>query len=414
MEAREKLLGNIKRALILLSRDNDKRNELTKYLEEKYNVPSSLSLDYILGQKSIEAADNQMLFFFCDGLEIVNKKAVWKKYFTKIEQKTWQSTTYNIEEEIKWPLRFKMLQVDGDSWVGPITAKQLISLYNAQLINYNTNTQRALKQYYIKDDVTYRIAINKIAVAEIKELLQERKYIPNTITLNIPIDEDADFYYSNGNCELVIKKIRAFDILDGYHRLLAISQVIYEGNEDYPMELRITNYDVLKARQFIYQEDQKTKMKKMDSDVYNVYSPESKVISRLNMDPACRIQEMIGNGDAKISQPLFSGIISGLWFKGKNKEDQKEMVAPVIKCLIQAFNALIAANPIYEYKVYTYKELLAVCYYANKCMLGDVENLGEKIIELIKFANESNDVRLSEKRKFTMSVMNVMDRLARA
>lgn len=416
MEARDKLLNDFKRALVLLSVDAKKRNAMAQYLEEKYKVPSSVTLDYVLGQKAIQAADNQVLFFLCDGVDTVNKRNVWKKHFTDIEQRTWSASMYESDEKIKWPLRFKMVRVANDSWIGPITAKELVTLYNAQLINYNTNTQRALKQYYVKNDAVYRIAINKTAVSEIKALLQEGKYIPNTITLNIPMDEEDEneFSYNANSCELVVKKLKMFDILDGYHRLLAISQVVNEDGTDYPMELRITNYDVLKARQFIYQEDQKTKMKKADSDVYNVYSPENRVISKLNMDPACEVQGLIGQGDARISSATLSEIINKLWFHGKRKDEQREAVNAATKCLMQAFNALVAANPVYGYKDYTYKEILAVCYYANKLMSGDTEeNLGEQILSLIHKADESDDVRLSTSRKFTtVSVMGCLDKLA--
>jgi len=410
---REELVQHLRKPLLQLSIDVQKRNKIVSYLTEQYNVPESVVSDYILGQKSIDSADNQMLFFLCDGLDKVQKKSNWvDNYFTDPEKRLWG--TSKIEEKtIEWPLRFAMLQVSDDSWIGPVTVRQLTELYSSQLINYNTNTQRALKQYYVKGEYVYRIAINKNAVAEIKNLFHEGKYISNTITLNIPADSNADFYYDNKSHELVVKHIDMFDILDGYHRLLAMIQEYHDNEFDYPMELRITNYDDLKAKQFIYQEDQKTKMRKAESDTYNVYSPENKVISRLNMDPGSEIQGMIGMGDAKISQTWLSSIIS-IWFRGKTIEASKKIIPEVTTALMEAFNSLIAHDRIYEYKIYTYKEIAAVGYYAYKITEGNhYNNVGDAIAKLIALIAEDNNARLSANRNFTKTVIAYLDRIVK-
>ena len=138
----------------------------------------------------------------------------------------------------------------------------------------------------------YTIAINNTAVDAIEHSMINETYIPNTITLNIADDSEADYEYDNDNHKLIIRSIKYFDIVDGYHRLRAMSLTSNKDESfDYPMELRIITFDESIAQQFIYQEDQKTKMSKVDSNSYN------------HSDAAVYICE-------KLAQTMGRGIIS--------------------------------------------------------------------------------------------------------
>ena len=125
----------------------------------------------------------------------------------------------------KFPLRFSVVQITEDQWIGKITMKELMTLGSSQLINYNENAQRVLKRIVKDGEEYYRIQLNKTAVNAIKESLELDRYIPNTITLNIPQDDSSVFSYNDTKKEMVIKEIGMFDILDGYHRYIAMSNI---------------------------------------------------------------------------------------------------------------------------------------------------------------------------------------------
>ena len=89
-----------------------------------------------------------------------------------------------------------MIQVADDQWIGTLDVNTFFSFQNAGLINYNPNTQRSMTKVTRNGNDIYRITLNKSAVNSIKSDMLERIYIPDTITLNIPADDEfADFYY---------------------------------------------------------------------------------------------------------------------------------------------------------------------------------------------------------------------------
>ncbi len=154
-----------------------------------------------------------------------------------------------------------------------------MKLRDAKLINYNENTQRTLRRIIKGTEEKYSIAINYKQVHAIEESFESGVYISNTITLNIP--SEADFDYIDGR--LIINSIEHFDIIDGYHRYLALSNINKKNpNFNIVMELRIVCFSEEKAKQFIWQEDQKTKMKKIDSDLMNRNNNGNQVVTLLN------------------------------------------------------------------------------------------------------------------------------------
>lgn len=82
-------------------------------------------------------------------------------------------------------------------------------------------------------------------------------------------------------------------------------------------------------------------MKKIVSDSYNVNAIPNKVVQRLNQDPMCNIQGMIGRNDAKINDAVLGKIISYFFVDKKiKKEDEMSQVIQIKNKLVTDFNAL--------------------------------------------------------------------------
>lgn len=409
LKPKEDLIAVIEKCLIEMAVDIKKQNKVIGYCNKKYKVDTSVVSDYLRGQKELDGITPHLLFILTDGLDYVDHKNLIDLFYTPSEKALWEQEINN-ETKIDFPIRLKMLQISDDTWIGGTTVQQLNSWYKQQLINYNENTQRALKMSFVKGQETYRIFVNKRAVNEIRAAFHEGRFIPNTITLNLFENEDNEFYYNKETNEFVIVKMKMFDILDGYHRLLAMMQEIMSNSGfDYPMELRITAYSEEKARQFIYQEDQKTKMKKIDSDTYNVYSFENRVCNKINIDPRSDVQGMVGN-NSEINQGWLTKMLTFFWFKGVPKENAKQMVFEVSDALIQVFNSLIGYEKTYAVRTYTYKELLAICYYASKVVDGTCVT-GEQVYTLIKKIEDDNDIRMKEHKSLSRTLIHYLDRL---
>jgi hypothetical protein len=279
-----------------------------------------MSSDIISLRRDLSDYSEFILFTLID---IFDEKLI-DKYYSSAEIKKYKKTKFNIEK-ISFPIEFDVCQVTNDQWIGATTYGFLMKLRDAQLIHYNENTQRTLTHKTRGGVERWVPTVNKRAVDAIRESFAEKRFIPNTITLNIQIDEEADFEYKDH--KLIINKLDSFDITDGFHRYLAFGQVFdFNKDFDYPMEIRITNFGDNKANQFIYQEDQKTKMRKSDSDSHNQYNYSVQVLNRLNEDNTCNLFGEINNTNGMMHFGTAVLVLDNTYFSKKKKISKKEII----------------------------------------------------------------------------------------
>jgi len=86
-----------------------------------------------------------------------------------------------------------------------------------------------------------------------------------------------------------------FNLIDGYHRTLAMSE-IHQFNAEFnlPMELRIVSFTRSEAEAFVFKQDQKTLMKKVGSDSYDPNTITNRIIVRINKSPEFLLQNENG------------------------------------------------------------------------------------------------------------------------
>ena len=197
MKSERKLLDNyIEKACMKISLNKQEREAIYDELLEKRKLPVSISSDIITGRKGMGEFSDFVAFCI---LEKINNNEI-KRYFTPDEIEYYNNSVFHVEE-IKFPLILKdMVQITDDQWIGKITVDMLMKLRQAQLINYNVNAQRTLTKIVKGDKETYKITLNQKAVKEIQDAFEKNEFIPNTITLNIPMETENDFYYDNDSC----------------------------------------------------------------------------------------------------------------------------------------------------------------------------------------------------------------------
>ena len=400
---KEVLLNKFRK--IILNKSDELK--MYKYAYDKYNLQMGVFADYVSERKSLDEVSNIMFFMMLDSHEAIvnpNKNNI-SKYFTEKEIEDFSK--FKIEnEEIQFPLILNVVAISDDQWIGSIDTDFLISLNENQLINYNPETQRTMQHIIRNGNDYYCIKVNSNAVNSISKEMSSSTYIPSPITLNIPEGEE-DFVYIPDKHQLIINSIKAFDIIDGYHRFLGINKCKTIDEEfNYHMELRITHFNVEKAQRFIYQEDQKTKMTKVDSDSYNMSSPGVIVSNKINENSLCNIKGYIGRNNSKINIAKMAELITFLWFPGSKKEDRKRIIE-VSKELVDDFNIITEANPEFLDMEYNNKVLTCVMvtfyYYKDKT---DKTNMAKVIIETIKESDSINKRRFYQTRKITQSLCN--------
>jgi hypothetical protein len=293
-----------------------------------------------------------------------------------------------------------MFQVTDDQWIGKITVDMLMKLRQTQMLNYNINAQRTLKRVINGDKETYKISLNQKAVKSISEHYKDKTFVPNTITLNIPLESDSDFYYDEEKCSLVINSLDSFHISDGFHRYIAACQTRdLDENFNYPMELRIVNWDDTKAQSFIWQEDQRTPIRKIDSRSMNMNRAANIVVTRVNENIRCNLKGMISRNDGAINFGELADLVDYFYFKGISKEKERSVIIQAVKEITDNFNLLTEYDTDYLENKMSYRTLLTAMFCfdyfkdsKDKTTMCEVIKKASKAIENSdskKFANKT-------------------------
>ena len=399
--------------IIKVIANNEICKKICDYANEIYNIPKSLVSDYITMRLHLSQASEFILFCLNDSLEkaIDNNKTVVDKYFTMQEVKTYRISKYEVDE-IKFPLKFKVIQINDDQWIGRVDVKFLILLRKSQMINYNINAQRNLTRIVHGDKEIYKITVNNHAVNEIKKSIISNEFISNTITLNIPYESESEFYYDKDSSELIINKLDAFHIPDGFHRLLSLYQAYdQDENFNYDMELRITHWDDDKARTFIWQENKRTPIKKIHAESLNMNQHSNIIVERINNSVYCNMKGLIGrNGSGLIDFGEFSELINWFYIKGEDKDKINKIQLNTIRELIDDLNILTESNVKYLEEKWDYNFLLAfmcVCKYCNDNSIDkkDICRITETVYDKIL---KSNDKKFNNKNARKVLIDTVM------
>ena len=373
-----------------------RKAELYAELEKKYNIPAAIAGMYYNQMRQFDEATDYLAYCFMD---ILNPNGI-NKYFTPKEIKAYSKMKYGIGK-IKFPYVFKnMTMITDDQWIGGTTLQELMKFRNSSLINYNEETQRPMTAVVNGGEITFKITINKKSVDKIADSMLKRTYVPDDITINIP--EECPVDYEDG--ELIIPELDHMDILDGYHRWVAMSRINNSNPTfNYPMEIRITHFSTEKARYYIYQKEQKNRMKRDTLQMYNQYDPGIVVCNKINQNSLFDLQGKIGTDIGMIPISDFAKVIDIFYFPN-SKNDMIEIVC-VSKEIMDKFNLVIESNPTLYFKMtYNFRRLYALLYaFVNVSNANDLPGIVDK---LIKKADETDTNNKNKLNSLFDSVLN--------
>lgn len=375
-----------------LTRQSEQLNRLLEYAYRLYNIPRGIITD--IPTKRVEETEatksSFVMFGIIDALDDMQKTNIKQKFFTEIELREFPEMKFQ-EEKLTFPWRVPMIQVAEDQWIGSIDMDTLNLLRNASMIKYNPDTQRALKKIINGDDIQYEINVHESVVKEVQKFYHDFKYIPNTLSLNMGENSNEDFYYDDNAKELVIEQLDHFDMSDGYHRYYGACRE-KDQNPDFntTFELRVTHFDATKARQFIFQEDLKTHLSKIESAGMNMNAPENLICERLNKDITCNFIGKIDRNKGTINLSEFAMIIRGYYLKNRRNVKQFE-IASLAKEISQQLNIISDEYPEYIDKRWNFWELLVLCNYMKRI---NTKEDAQKVLPLIPAKVEGATVEL--------------------
>ena len=329
MNSRDKYYKELSKKITVIASDKKQVTLHAKTISKKHSIPFEQVTDLLTLRVPVSISDDTIAYALGEEFDVPLDKYFSKDEITKLSKWKYKAA------EFKFPIEFNMVQVNDQQWTGKITVAELMKLRDSQIINYNTNTQRVMKRIVKGNEEFYQVVVNEKAIKSMMEMFKKRIFISNTITLNMPEDTVCEFEETDndtGMGTLVIKKMEHFDIIDGYHRFLALSELYNLDNTfEYTMELRITNYSEDICRQFIWQEDQKTKMSKIDSNSLNLESSANKVAAKLNADPIFNLSGSINSSGGCINLSEFAEIVRATYFQKSNIFSKQKELQDIIK-----------------------------------------------------------------------------------
>lgn len=317
------------------------------YLKEKYDMPPSVTQNFLFEPKDAimilndNPYDVGLLFQIIDALSATADKKQTQPirlttYFSEQEIYNYKNRKYTKSEKSIYPFEIQTLaKINEDQWVAVIDAKVLSNMNDLQLIRYNKNTQRNLTE----KNGEFQITLKEKSVTEIHNLMKQKLFISNALTLNLNFDDpETDFVYDEQSNKIILTNGK-LDIIDGYHRFRAMMKgIALDENFNQKMVAYITNFDEAKAKRYIVQEDKRNKI-----DVRHIKSIDDTkavnvIINRLNEDPSSCLYCRIGREDEtdKISLQQFSQWMSR-YYKIQNRAD----IFKISKKMKNVFNTLV-------------------------------------------------------------------------
>lgn len=381
--------------------DKNEQRKLSLLLASEYKIPPRISSGLFGFTKDPEELGDKWIFISFCIMKVLDMDV--SKYFTATEISIFENEKYP-DGKAEFPLKIKCIQIAEDQWTGKLSAKDLIGFGRTDLIRYEADTQRVMRRYIRGGEAVFRINLDRRAVSEIKQLFLSGRYVPNIITLNIPLGK-GDFYYSEETSELIIRELDSFNIIDGYHRYRALASIITDDEDfDYPLEVRITNFDNDKANSFIWQEDQKNRMAKVDSNSFNPTELSNRITNRVNQASNSNIQSCLNRSGGNINFSDFATCVNYFYLSGVNtKENQNQLLITISSDIIGKWNRFTDLSPEFITKIYTFKDVCIIFYLLKNKEPEEISGLYSVIIDKVK---EEGKESLFYGRRMTRRVEN--------
>lgn len=284
-------------------------------------VSSNKIIDIVKGSK-VHLSSNE-LYWLGKDLEKLGYRTDYLKYFT--EQEVSEAENYLINKigdnkKTNEVVIEGVIQLKDDEYLVPKMPYRLIAeYYEKGIMTYNYDSQREGTLIDIGIGIVLSPTTIKEAIDEMAEKMIVGNFFSNTITWNILATGQEKFDF-DGKSKLKFIKDKGsdIDIIDGYHRTLAIIKALSRKPElaDEFMQVKILNYDINKAGRYIYQETKGTSFseEKKKSISPNNYS---KVVEYLNKSGTSILRDKISVIDDEVFKynskyVMFSTIVDTL------------------------------------------------------------------------------------------------------
>lgn len=232
--------------------------------------------------------------------------------------------------------------VEGQQWIFVSDMKFIGNLYSAKMVEYEYKTQRDPKLIKNREKFTKMPNTNAVAVNQIAKSIKSKNYTPNTITFNLSKDDVYKYKYDSNTKQLIIYE-GTINILDGWHRCLAIIALLTTSDIKCNFEIRFVIYNEARAANFVKQEDIRNKIAEQHIASIDMSELSHSVTRAINEEITSDMAEKIVTNRKYITNNMglvmfksISDTIEQLW-----KLDTRTDANNLSDYLIDFFNELI-------------------------------------------------------------------------
>ena len=253
--------------------DKHEIEEVKNRIYQNHNITPGRVQQVINGDIDLLTVDEMLLCLLTNYIyKVTENTHIDPNYFfnkSEIKKSLQQKYSISSENSIEFPLVFdEVIALSEEDFLTKIDIKDIVELYNTNILTYNFETQRNPK-YQIQargneKKIIEMPNLNRSSITDIEKHLESNTFLPSKITFNCLAgtaeESENEIMYDEKNRKLTIYKCQ-IDIVDGFHRIAAMLNA-YEKNPDveFVEELAIKNYSLDKARSFVKQINTVNKM----------------------------------------------------------------------------------------------------------------------------------------------------------
>jgi len=237
-----------------IAKNKKKQKELDTLLTAQHNFQLGMTQLLLRDYEKLNELETVKLACFVNSCFHItkNKNIDPEIFFSKdilLEAETYRDD-YDQVATLPYVIK-SVLRGQDKNFLTIMSYKEIYNLYNSNILNYNYDTQRIAKaKLSTAGELIKTPKVYKKSVQKIYELMKEENYPSSTILLNILDNGESQIVYEDG--ELTILEGSQVDLIDGYHRVLAIVKLISE----YPdfvgfMNIDIKHFDLKRARHLL-------------------------------------------------------------------------------------------------------------------------------------------------------------------
>ena len=366
---------------------HDQSNKDKIFISIKERIKLTDLVKIFNGEVVVDTMSKRTLYFLSKGfyneLEINELKP--ELFFTDYEITEFESEPLDLEQKGENSnviiLNNVLPTVEDKQYIcSSITYKELVSIFNRNLINYDSRIQRESRKKLIGDTIQERPKLYQKSINEMSKKMKIGKYIPTAISFAILSNGEEKWSYDKEKLQFIIEvdSKSIISIIDGLHRvssiLTSLSEVENEEEkeklENQIMQVNIFIHEIRESAEYIYQEAQKNTISKVKQKALNTSDVTNKIIREINSFESESVNKLFNKigmeySDLKMGKyMIYADMISCIEYNF-NKYDYKnnpKMQRKIRNFIIDLFNEIISEYDHIFKNIENYKEINALAY----------------------------------------------------